>query len=119
MFLLLLEQHISHYCRDLPLFNFFPTNNSYQELRQFTVLILFLSFILIFSSIYLCNFVVPKKDNIMNEIKFYPAMVRNGESHRNAVICVRTPVAGFLFIPKKITLCINSVNPSASRMLVG
>jgi len=37
----------------------------------------------------------------MNEFKFYPAMVRCGESTRNAVICVRTPVAGFLFIPKK------------------
>ena len=54
----------------------------------------------------------------MNEIKIYPAMVRYDESPRNAVICVRTPVAGFLFIPKKITLCINSISQSASRMLV-
>jgi len=37
----------------------------------------------------------------MNEIKLCPAMVRCGESPRNAVICVRTPVAGFLFIPIK------------------
>ena len=55
----------------------------------------------------------------MNEIKIYPAMVRRGESPRNAITSVRTPVAGFLFTPKIVILCIKSINPSASRMLVG
>ena len=34
------------------------------------------------------------------EIKICPAMVRCGESPRNALDGVRTPVAGFLFTPK-------------------
>jgi len=45
-------------------------------------------------------------------------MVRCGESSRNAVTGIRTPVAGFLFVPKTVTLCINSISPNASRMLV-
>jgi len=43
-------------------------------------------------------------------------MVRCGESTRNAVICVRTPVAGF-FIPKKITLCLIQIFSKSSHIL--
>ena len=40
-------------------------------------------------------------------------MVRCGESPRNAFVSVRTPVAGFLFIPK-ITLYVKSKFKPAS-----
>ena len=33
-------------------------------------------------------------------------------------MCVRTPVAGFLFTPKNIVLCFKQISPSASRMRV-
>jgi len=41
------------------------------------------------------------------EIKICPAMVRCGESHRNALDGVRTPVAGFLFTPKTSSIMTN------------
>ena len=41
-------------------------------------------------------------------------MVRCDESPRNAVICVRTPVAGFLFIPKNDNIMFYS-NQSKSK----
>jgi len=40
----------------------------------------------------------------MNEIKFYPTMVRSGESSRNAVTSVRAPKVGFFIISKIVTL---------------
>jgi len=51
-------------------------------------------------SIYLSKFALPIITNMAKKLQFYPVMVRCGENPRNAFVSVRTPVAGFLFIPK-------------------
>ena len=49
----------------------------------------------------LCSsFAVPKITVVNKETMIDPAMVRCGESPRSATVSVRTPMAGFLFIPK-------------------
>ena len=40
----------------------------------------------------------------MNKFKLYPAMVRCGESSRNAVTSARAPKVGFFIISKIVTL---------------
>jgi len=52
----------------------------------------------------LSKFAVPKNSDVMKEIKICPAMVRCGESPRNVITNVRTPVVGFLFFPKIVIM---------------